>query len=358
MVARVTLAEIDTVRMSVDDAVELFESRLFPRCASRTATRARTCSRRPEGKALVLTFWATRRPRQRAVDSGLLRGAGREVRDDLRAAARPRDLRRRGRRRPAPASRRGGGDMSRLFGIPIGPAGASSSSPCSSSRWARSSRSRCATASSSGSASATSRRRRGPERSDRRRAHARHGDHRRRARHRRHDEPHDPLLGHVRARADRRGRGGARDVDEALAARAGRQRGTRATSPRATRGRIAARGAAIGARRRRRAGDRRADRRAQDATSRQNEPRVTLFASDPAAHAAASARSAAAATTVSLAALAPGRGLSERQSRRRARTRRAGDTTAAPRRATQPRTVPCAGDRPLRRRRHGRRRRC
>ena len=48
MVARVTMAEIDTVRMSVDDAVELFRESVVPGAArAGRATRACTSSSRP-----------------------------------------------------------------------------------------------------------------------------------------------------------------------------------------------------------------------------------------------------------------------------------------------------------------------
>ena len=46
MFARVTLLEVDTVRTSVDERLELFEETSFRHSRSRTATRAATCSRR------------------------------------------------------------------------------------------------------------------------------------------------------------------------------------------------------------------------------------------------------------------------------------------------------------------------
>ncbi len=43
MVARVTLAEVDAVRMRMDEAVELYRESVLPALESRRATRAATC---------------------------------------------------------------------------------------------------------------------------------------------------------------------------------------------------------------------------------------------------------------------------------------------------------------------------
>ena len=102
MFARVTLAEIDTVRTSVDDAVERFRGvRRFPRCRAARATRAAYVLPTPEGKALVMTFWRDDEAAAAGVvDSGPLRRAGPEVRRRvLPLAARPRVLRGLARRR-------------------------------------------------------------------------------------------------------------------------------------------------------------------------------------------------------------------------------------------------------------------
>ena len=57
MVARVTLAEIDTVRTSVTRAVELFEESVVPELREQPGYEGCTVLTTPEGKALVTTFW-------------------------------------------------------------------------------------------------------------------------------------------------------------------------------------------------------------------------------------------------------------------------------------------------------------
>ena len=67
------MAEIDPVRMSIDDAVELFRDIGTSRpCTSRTGTKASTSSLSDEGKALVLTFWSD----EEAADAGIAGGRG------------------------------------------------------------------------------------------------------------------------------------------------------------------------------------------------------------------------------------------------------------------------------------------
>jgi heme-degrading monooxygenase HmoA len=59
MIARVTLAEIDSVRMSVDDSVELFRESVLPALRDQDGYEGVYVLLSPEGKALVVTFWAT-----------------------------------------------------------------------------------------------------------------------------------------------------------------------------------------------------------------------------------------------------------------------------------------------------------
>ena len=108
MVARVTLAEVDAVRMRIDEAVEV-----LPRLGAPRAARAATgyegfyVLRRREGKALVLEVLGD----EEAADAGIA-GSGfyaeqvAQVRHLLRLDARTRDVRRR--RRARPPSHRGG----------------------------------------------------------------------------------------------------------------------------------------------------------------------------------------------------------------------------------------------------------
>ena len=62
MIARVTTAEIDTVRTSIDDAVEVFRESVLPALHEQPGYEGSYVLLSPEGKALVLTFWATEAP--------------------------------------------------------------------------------------------------------------------------------------------------------------------------------------------------------------------------------------------------------------------------------------------------------
>jgi heme-degrading monooxygenase HmoA len=57
MVARVTLAEIDSVRTSVARAVERFEGSVAPELQAQPGYEGCCVLTTPEGKALVVTFW-------------------------------------------------------------------------------------------------------------------------------------------------------------------------------------------------------------------------------------------------------------------------------------------------------------
>jgi heme-degrading monooxygenase HmoA len=59
MIARVTLAEIDAVRMSVGDAVELFRESVLPALREQPGYEGVYVLLSPEGKVLALTFWET-----------------------------------------------------------------------------------------------------------------------------------------------------------------------------------------------------------------------------------------------------------------------------------------------------------
>ena len=99
MVARVTLAEVDAVRMSMDAARRAVPHvRPARRCTRSDGYEGCYVLTTPEGKALVITFWATRRPPRPGLASGHYARAGREVRHALPLAAGARDLRRRDRR--------------------------------------------------------------------------------------------------------------------------------------------------------------------------------------------------------------------------------------------------------------------
>jgi heme-degrading monooxygenase HmoA len=70
MVARVTLAEVDAVRMRMDEAVELYRESVLPALESRAGYEGCYVLTTPEGKALVLTFWET----EEAAEIGLATG--------------------------------------------------------------------------------------------------------------------------------------------------------------------------------------------------------------------------------------------------------------------------------------------
>jgi heme-degrading monooxygenase HmoA len=67
MIARATMAEIDPVRMSVDDAVELFRDSVLPALNEQPGYEGVYVLVAPEGQALVLTFWHS----EAAADAGL-----------------------------------------------------------------------------------------------------------------------------------------------------------------------------------------------------------------------------------------------------------------------------------------------
>jgi heme-degrading monooxygenase HmoA len=67
MIARATMAEIDPVRMSVDEAVELFRESVIPALHEQTGYEGVYVLLSPEGQALVLTFWES----EEEADAGL-----------------------------------------------------------------------------------------------------------------------------------------------------------------------------------------------------------------------------------------------------------------------------------------------
>ena len=67
VIARATMAEIDPVRTSVDQAVELFRESVVPALREQAGYQGVYVLVSPEGKALVLTFWDS----EDAADAGL-----------------------------------------------------------------------------------------------------------------------------------------------------------------------------------------------------------------------------------------------------------------------------------------------
>jgi heme-degrading monooxygenase HmoA len=70
MFARVTLAEIDAVRMSMDSAVELYRTSVLPALHLREGYEGGYVLTTPEGKALVVTFWRSEAAAAAGLDSG------------------------------------------------------------------------------------------------------------------------------------------------------------------------------------------------------------------------------------------------------------------------------------------------
>jgi hypothetical protein len=56
---RVTLLEIDTLRVDVDDALKLFESDVMPGLRGQPGYRGVYAMATPDGKALLMSFWQT-----------------------------------------------------------------------------------------------------------------------------------------------------------------------------------------------------------------------------------------------------------------------------------------------------------
>ena len=59
MYSRVTQLEIDTLRVDVDDAVELYRTDVLPRLHEQEGYEGAYVLISPEGKALLITFWET-----------------------------------------------------------------------------------------------------------------------------------------------------------------------------------------------------------------------------------------------------------------------------------------------------------
>jgi heme-degrading monooxygenase HmoA len=70
MVARVTLAEVDTVRVPLDEAIELYERSVIPALHEQEGYEGVYVLATPEGKALVLSFWEDEEAAAAGVASG------------------------------------------------------------------------------------------------------------------------------------------------------------------------------------------------------------------------------------------------------------------------------------------------
>jgi heme-degrading monooxygenase HmoA len=59
VIARATMADIDPVRMSIGEAIELFRESVVPALHEQPGYQGVYLLLSPEGRALVLTFWET-----------------------------------------------------------------------------------------------------------------------------------------------------------------------------------------------------------------------------------------------------------------------------------------------------------
>jgi hypothetical protein len=59
MYSRVTLLEIDTLRTTVEDAVQLFEERVLPRLREQEGYEGIVVLANPDGKAMLVSVWET-----------------------------------------------------------------------------------------------------------------------------------------------------------------------------------------------------------------------------------------------------------------------------------------------------------
>ena len=59
MYSRVTLLDIDTLRVDIDDVLERFETEVLPRVRELPGYEGVTVMVTPDGKGMVVTFWDT-----------------------------------------------------------------------------------------------------------------------------------------------------------------------------------------------------------------------------------------------------------------------------------------------------------
>jgi heme-degrading monooxygenase HmoA len=76
MFARITLFEIDTLRMSLDDALERFKEFVVPEARKREGYEGMYVMRTPEGKGLIMSLWEERGSSYGRYSERILRGAG------------------------------------------------------------------------------------------------------------------------------------------------------------------------------------------------------------------------------------------------------------------------------------------
>jgi heme-degrading monooxygenase HmoA len=70
MYARTTLFEIDTLRISVDAALEQFKASIVPEMRKQAGYVGVYVMSTPEGKGLIMTLWASKEAAEAGVESG------------------------------------------------------------------------------------------------------------------------------------------------------------------------------------------------------------------------------------------------------------------------------------------------
>lgn len=70
MYARVTLLEIDTVRMSMAAAVKMYEQEVMPELREQPGYQGVLVMTTPEGKGLLVTFWGNKEHAEAGGDTG------------------------------------------------------------------------------------------------------------------------------------------------------------------------------------------------------------------------------------------------------------------------------------------------
>ena len=70
MFARITLFEIDTLRISLDSALERFREQVVPEVRKREGYKGLYVLRTPQGKGLIMSLWASQEAAQAGVETG------------------------------------------------------------------------------------------------------------------------------------------------------------------------------------------------------------------------------------------------------------------------------------------------
>lgn len=70
MFARVTLFEIDTLRIPIEDAERLFDEQVVPLLEQQPGFEGLYVMRTPEGKGMVLSLWKSEKEAQSGIESG------------------------------------------------------------------------------------------------------------------------------------------------------------------------------------------------------------------------------------------------------------------------------------------------